>query len=63
MAHARGGGGGGGTPRENLSGLGAPPPVCTMLIVTGTWLQPKKANTVGGLGAKLGALGKKPCAS
>ena len=32
---------GGGTPRENLSGLGVPPPVAKMLIGTGTGYDPK----------------------
>ena len=54
---------GGGDPPGKLSGLGGPPPLCTMLIVTGTLLQPKKATIAGGLGAKLGALRKKPFAS
>ena len=52
--------GGGGTPRENLSGLGVPPLVSTMLIGTGTALRPKRTTPAGGLGAKLGAVGKKP---
>ena len=49
-----------GTPRENLSGLGVPPLVSKMLIGTGTALRPKRTTPAGGLGAKLGAVGKKP---
>ena len=60
MAH---GTGGGGTPREKLSGQVEPPPVSTMLIVTGTLMRPKKATIPGGLGTKLGVLRKRPCAS
>ena len=60
MAHATRGGG---TPWEKLSGLVVPPPVSTMLIVTGTPLRPKKATIAGGVGAKLGAVRKRPCVS
>ena len=42
----------------NLSGLVGPPPFSTMLIVAGTLLQPKKAATVGSLGATFGSIGK-----
>ena len=37
-----GAGDGGETLRENLSGLGGPLPMCTMLIVTDTQMQPQK---------------------
>ena len=54
------GSGGAGTPLEILSGLAGPPLVSKMLIGTGTALRPKRTTPAGGLGAKLGAVGKKP---